>query len=175
MERRIADAAEISRMFTRMAHELLELNHGPNQLVVLGIPTRGCAVASRLAEEIKKIEKVDVPVGTLDITMYRDDLRRHPTREARRSDIPVDVNERVVVLADDVLYSGRTVASAFDALKDLGRPAAIRLVELVDRGHHQLPIAADIVGKTVQTAADEHVRVRLHETDGYDAIEIGRN
>jgi pyrimidine operon attenuation protein/uracil phosphoribosyltransferase len=128
-----------------------------------------------LAEEIKKIEKVDVPVGTLDITMYRDDLRRHPTREARRSDIPVDVNERVVVLADDVLYSGRTVASAFDALKDLGRPAAIRLVELVDRGHHQLPIAADIVGKTVQTAADEHVRVRLHETDGYDAIEIGRN
>jgi pyrimidine operon attenuation protein/uracil phosphoribosyltransferase len=170
----IADESEISRMVVRMAHELLESNHGADSLVVLGIPTRGVWLAERLAAQITQIEGRPVATGALDITMYRDDLRRNPTREVRRSLVPVGVDDAVVVLADDVLYSGRTVAAALDALKDIGRPRAVRLAVLVDRGHRELPIAADTVGRTIATAADERVRVRLRENDGQDAIEIFR-
>ncbi|MDR3069443.1 MAG: bifunctional pyr operon transcriptional regulator/uracil phosphoribosyltransferase PyrR [Propionibacteriaceae bacterium] len=170
----IADEAEISRVFTRMAHEILETNHGADSLILLGIPTRGVFTAQRLAKEIEAIENTTVPVGSLDITMYRDDLRRHPTREAKRSQIPADIDDAIVVLVDDVLFSGRTIAAAFDALKDIGRPKAIRLAVLVDRGHRELPIAADTVGRSILTAADERVRVLLREYDGRDAIEIAR-
>jgi pyrimidine operon attenuation protein/uracil phosphoribosyltransferase len=170
----VADESEISRMVVRMAHELLESNHGAESLVVLGIPTRGVWLAERLAAQVARIEGRTVATGALDITMYRDDLRRNPTREVRRSSIPVGVDNAVVVLADDVLYSGRTVAAALDALKDIGRPRAVRLAVLVDRGHRELPIAADTVGRTIATAADERVRVLLTEHDGQDAIEIFR-
>lgn len=172
--RQILDADEISRALTRMAYEILEANRGAENLVVLGIPTRGVALARRLAAIMKDVEDVDVPVGTLDITMYRDDLRANPTRAVGRSRIPRKVDGALVVLVDDVLYSGRTVVAAFDALRDLGRPRVVRLAVLVDRGHRELPVAGDYVGKSIPTSSDEHVRVNLTETDGHDGVSIGR-
>ncbi len=170
----IIDSDELGRALTRMAHQLLEANHGAGNLMLLGIPTRGVPLARRLAGLIGEIEGHPVPVGSLDITMYRDDLRRNPTRAVGRTEVPGSVDEAVVVLVDDVLYSGRTIGAAFDALRDLGRPRAVRLAVLVDRGHRELPIAADAVGRTVQTAAAERVRVRLAETDGIDEVTISR-
>lgn len=170
----IIDSDELGRALTRMAHQLLEANRGADDLMLLGIPTRGVPLAHRLASLITEIEGHPVPVGSLDITMYRDDLRRHPTRAVGRTELPSSVDDAVVVLVDDVLYSGRTIAAAFDALRDLGRPRAVRLAVLVDRGHRELPIAADAVGRTVQTAADERVRVRLAESDGADQVTISR-
>ena len=165
--------AEISRALRRIAHEILEGNKGSQDLVLMGIPTRGVPLARRLAEALRDVEGVDIPVGTLDITMYRDDLRSQPTRAMERSQVPADgVNGKVVVLVDDVLYSGRTVRAALDSLADLGRPRAVRLAVLVDRGHRELPSRADYVGKNLPTAQAERVSVRLADTDGTDEVVI---
>ena len=170
--RLVLDADQIARACARMAHQVLEANRGADGLVVLGIPTRGVALAERLARAMAEVEGVDIPVGALDITLYRDDLRRHPTRAVGRSRLPVSVDDAVVVLVDDVLFSGRTVRAALDALGDLGRPRAVRLAVLVDRGHRELPIRADHVGKNLPTRADERVRVRLAEVDGVNEVTI---
>ena len=170
--RLVLDADQIARSCARMAHEVLEANRGAENLVVLGIPTRGVALAERLARAMAEVEQVEIPVGALDITLYRDDLRRHPTRAVGRSRLPAAVDDAVVVLVDDVLFSGRTVRAALDALGDLGRPRAVRLAVLVDRGHRELPIRADHVGKNLPTAQAEKVRVHLEEIDGEDAVLI---
>lgn len=165
---------EISRALRRMAHEVIERNKGVEDLVVLGIPTRGVALAERLAASLSEVEGSAVPVGALDVTMYRDDLRSQPTRQAHTTQIPRDgIDDKVVVLVDDVLFSGRTVRAALDALGDLGRPRAVRLAVLVDRGHRDLPIRADHVGKNLPTARAERVMVRLQESDGVeDSVRI---
>jgi len=170
----VADESEVARALARMAHELLEANHGADNLVLLGIPTRGVPLARRLAALMEGVEGRPVRQGELDITMYRDDLRANPTRNPGRTAIPGSIDDSVVVLVDDVLYSGRTIGAAFDALRDLGRPRAVRLAVLVDRGHRELPIAADTVGRTIQAADDERVAVQLAELDGTDAIIITR-
>ena len=171
--RTVLSEAEISRALKRISHEILERNKGADDLVLLGIPTRGAHLARRLAAAIKSVEEVDVPVGVLDVTMYRDDLRHQPARVAHQSNIPDGgIDSRTVVLVDDVLFSGRTVRAALDALGDLGRPRAVRLAVLVDRGHRELPIRADHVGKNLPTATSEHVRVAITETDGTDEVVI---
>jgi pyrimidine operon attenuation protein/uracil phosphoribosyltransferase len=163
----VLEASDIRRALTRIAHELLEHNKGPADLVLLGIPTRGVTLARRLGERLADIEGTPVPVGSLDVTMYRDDLRRQPTRGLEATVLPDEgVDDKVVVLVDDVLFSGRTVRSALDALSDLGRPRAVRLAVLVDRGHRELPIRADHVGKNLPTSTAERVRVHLSEVDG---------
>jgi len=170
----VADAPELARSLARMAHQILEANRGADDLVLLGIPTRGVQLARRLADLIAEIEGRPVRLGVLDITMYRDDLRANPTRRVGRTSIPGRIDDSIVVLVDDVLYSGRTIAAAIDALRDLGRPRAVRLAVLVDRGHRELPIAADHVGRSMQTAADERVQVLLAELDGRDEVTISR-
>ncbi|GAB3445384.1 bifunctional pyr operon transcriptional regulator/uracil phosphoribosyltransferase PyrR [Phycicoccus ginsengisoli] len=168
-ERSVMSAADVSRVLRRVAHEILERNKGAADLVVLGIPTRGVALARRLAALIEEVEGVPVAVGALDVTMHRDDLRRQPTRSPMHTDIPASgIDDKVVVLVDDVLYSGRTVRAALDALSDLGRPRVVRLAVLVDRGHRELPIRADHVGKNLPTSSSEKVRVRLAEPDGVE-------
>jgi pyrimidine operon attenuation protein/uracil phosphoribosyltransferase len=160
-------SADVSRALRRIAHEILERNKGADDLVVLGIPTRGVALAKRLVAVMEEVEGRPVPVGALDVTMHRDDLRRQPTRSPMHTEIPATgIDDRVVVLVDDVLYSGRTVRAALDALSDLGRPRAVRLAVLVDRGHRDLPIRADHVGKNLPTSGSERVQVRLEEHDG---------
>jgi pyrimidine operon attenuation protein/uracil phosphoribosyltransferase len=166
------DAADISRALTRMGHQMIEANHGAAGLVLAGIPRRGVPLAERLAAVVHSAEHVHVPVGALDTTLYRDDLRRQPTRSVGPTRIPFDIDDAVVVLVDDVLFSGRTVRAALDALGDLGRPRAVRLAVLVDRGHRELPIRADHVGKNLPTSAAEQVLVRLTETDGTDDVAI---
>ena len=170
--RLVLDADQITRACARMAHQILEANRGARGLVLLGIPTRGVVLARRLAAAMAEVEGTDIPVGALDVTMYRDDLRRQPTRVVGRTQVPVEIDDAVVVLVDDVLYSGRTVRAALDALGDLGRPRAVRLAVLIDRGHRELPIRADHVGKNVPTSRDEVVRVRVDEVDGEDAVDI---
>ena len=170
----VADAPELSRSLTRMAHQILEANQGCEDLVLLGIPTRGVHLAKRLAKLIEAIEDRPVRLGVLDITMYRDDLRAQPTRPVGRTVLPGSVDDKVVVLVDDVLYSGRTVQAALHALADLGRPRAIQLVALVDRGLRELPIQADVVGKHLPTARSERVRVAVREIDGEDLVTIER-
>lgn len=168
----ILTAADVSRAVTRLASAVVERNHGTEGLILLGIQTRGVPLARRLADSIEQIEGERVPTGELDITMYRDDLRRHPTRAVGRTRVPVSIDGATVVLVDDVLYSGRTVVAALDALRDLGRPAAVKLVVLVDRGHREVPIQADHVGKDLPTASDERVYVHLAEIDGVDEVSI---
>jgi len=164
---------EINRALRRMAHEVLEGNKGGEDLVVLGIPTRGVPLAVRLAALMSEVEGREIPVGTLDITFYRDDLRRNPTRRMEPTRIPdCGIDDKVVVLADDVLYSGRTIRAALDALGDIGRPRAVRLAVLVDRGHRDLPIRADHVGKNLPTSNRERVHVALREQDGEDRVTI---
>ncbi|MCE1179591.1 MAG: bifunctional pyr operon transcriptional regulator/uracil phosphoribosyltransferase PyrR [Micrococcales bacterium] len=166
-------APDIARAVRRMAHEVIERNKGADRLVILGIPSRGVEVATRLAAAIAEVEGTEVPTGTLDITMYRDDLRRQPTRAPLPTRIPTGgIDDRIVVLADDVLYSGRTVRAALDALSDLGRPKAVRLAVLVDRGHRELPIRADHVGKNLPTSTSERVMVRLAGVDEADEVRI---
>jgi pyrimidine operon attenuation protein/uracil phosphoribosyltransferase len=164
------DADEMRRALTRMHHEILERNHGAEGLLLAGIRTRGVPIAERLAGHINDSEGVAVPVGHLDINLYRDDLSERPRMRVRTTTMPVDVAGRTVVLADDVLYTGRTVRAAMDAISDLGRPVRIQLVALVDRGHRELPVRADFVGKNIPTRQSELVRVRLVETDGVDDV-----
>ena len=171
--RTVLDSEAISRALSRISHEILERNKGIDDLVLLGIPTRGVHLASRVGERIAKVEGAEVPVGTLDITMYRDDLRKNPTRGPHHTEMPPGgVDGKVVVLVDDVLFSGRTIRAALDALNDIGRPKAVRLAVLVDRGHRELPIRADFVGKNLPTSLAEKVAVRLEEHDGTDGVTI---
>jgi pyrimidine operon attenuation protein/uracil phosphoribosyltransferase len=171
---RLLDAGEIRRAVTRIAHEILERNKGAGRLVLVGIAARGDDLARRLAAEIERIEGVPVPVGVLDITFYRDDIGlRAEAPEVHETRIAFDISGSTLVLVDDVLFTGRTVRAAMDALVDFGRPEAIQLAVLVDRGHRELPIRADYVGKNVPTRRDEDVRVRLAETDGEDAVAVG--
>ena len=171
----VLDADQIARACARMAHQILEANQGAEGLVLLGIPTRGVALAQRLAKAMADVEGVSIPTGALDVTMYRDDLRTQPTRPVGHTHLPIGVDNAVVVLVDDVLFSGRTVRAALDSLGDLGRPRAVRLAVLIDRGHRELPIRADHVGKNLPTAADERVRVRLEEVDGVNEVTIVRD
>jgi pyrimidine operon attenuation protein / uracil phosphoribosyltransferase len=172
--RPVLDATDLSRALTRISHEIVERNHGAHDLVVLGIPTRGVALAHRIAAQIATIEGRDVPVGALDTTMYRDDLRLHGVRALELTQIPVEgVDAKTVVLVDDVLFSGRTIRAALDALSDLGRPRAVQLAVLIDRGHRELPIRADYVGKNLPTSLTETVHVQLAEHDGHDAVLLG--
>jgi pyrimidine operon attenuation protein/uracil phosphoribosyltransferase len=167
LARSVMSGSDVARAVRRMAHEILERNKGAEDVVLLGIPTRGVALAQRLSDLIEQVEGVRLPTGALDVTMHRDDLRRQPTRSPMHTSVPPGgIDDKVVVLVDDVLYSGRTVRAALDALSDLGRPRAVRLAVLVDRGHRELPIRADHVGKNLPTAKSERVMVHL---DGYDA------
>jgi pyrimidine operon attenuation protein/uracil phosphoribosyltransferase len=171
--RTVLDARDISRALSRIAHEILERNKGAADLVLLGIPTGGVPLAERIAERISSVEGVDVPVGSLDVTMYRDDLRMRPARTLLPTDIPAGgIDDKVVVLVDDVLYSGRTIRAALDAMNDVGRPKAVRLAVLVDRGHRDLPIRADFVGKNLPTSLGETVTVMLAEIEGADEVTI---
>lgn len=169
----VMDAVAIDRALTRIAHEILERNKGSQGLVLIGIRTRGVHLARRLAEKIKAIEGEVVPLGVIDITLYRDDLRRrfdHPKVE--RTEIPFSITDRCVILVDDVLYTGRTIRAALDGLMDFGRPRSIQLAVLVDRGHRELPIRADYVGRNMPTARQESVKVWLREEDGLEQVVI---
>src|SRR5215207_2068486 len=171
--RTVLQQADIDRALTRIAHEILESNRGADGLVLLGIPTRGVVLAERLAAVIGRIAASTVPAGALDVTMYRDDLGRHPVRAPQPTSLPAGgIDGATVVLVDDVLYSGRTIRAAFDALADLGRARAVRLAVLVDRGHREFPIRADFVGKNLPSSARERINVRLREVDGDDAVTI---
>jgi pyrimidine operon attenuation protein/uracil phosphoribosyltransferase len=168
----VMDAAAIDRSLTRIAHEVLEANRGAENLALVGIVTRGSVVAERLADRIHEIEDAEVPVGMLDISFYRDDLATRMNPEVHRSEIPFDVEGKDVVLVDDVLYTGRTIRAALDALMDYGRPCSVQLAVLVDRGHRELPVRADYVGKNVPTSRKERVKVTLAETDGEEGVFI---
>ncbi|MDA3805613.1 bifunctional pyr operon transcriptional regulator/uracil phosphoribosyltransferase PyrR [Clavibacter sp. CT19] len=174
-QRVVLQPSDITRALTRIAHEILESNRGPAGLLLLGIPTRGTVLAERIGRIIARLEP-DAPadlVGSLDVTMYRDDLQRNPTRAPAPTLLPPGgVDGRTVVLVDDVLFSGRTVRAALDAIGDLGRPTAVRLAALVDRGHRELPIRADFVGKNLPSSLAERIFVRLDEIDGEDAVTI---
>jgi pyrimidine operon attenuation protein/uracil phosphoribosyltransferase len=169
------DADRVSRSITRMAHEILERNRGVEDLAFVGIRARGVPIAERLATEIAALSGVRVPTGALDITLYRDDLMRHAVGlqpVVRRTEIPFSLDDRLILLVDDVLYTGRTIRAAIDALIDFGRPRAIQLVALVDRGHRELPIRADYVGRNIPTSRQQSVQVRLREIDGRDEVEV---
>ncbi|WP_327386412.1 bifunctional pyr operon transcriptional regulator/uracil phosphoribosyltransferase PyrR [Streptomyces sp. NBC_01207] len=173
--RPVLEAQDIARVLTRITHEIVERAKGADDVVLLGIPTRGVYLARRLAAKLEEITGTKIPVGSLDITMYRDDLRMKPARAIGRTEIPGDdLDGRLVVLVDDVLFSGRTIRAALDALGALGRPRAVQLAVLVDRGHRELPIRADYVGKNLPTSLRETVKVQLQEEDGRDAVLLGQ-
>ncbi|HSL88499.1 MAG TPA: bifunctional pyr operon transcriptional regulator/uracil phosphoribosyltransferase PyrR [Ignavibacteriaceae bacterium] len=167
----IIDKEGFNRIITRISHEILEQNKGSHNLVLIGMRTRGEFIAKRIKEKIKEIDGVDLPFGVLDVTLYRDDFRtRMKQPEVSVSDITFDINEKDIIVIDDVLYTGRTVRSALNALMDLGRPSSIQLCILIDRGHRELPIRADYVGKNIPTSLDEEIKVKMEEFDGEDAI-----
>ncbi|MEW1588436.1 bifunctional pyr operon transcriptional regulator/uracil phosphoribosyltransferase PyrR [Micromonospora vinacea] len=169
----ILASADVQRVVDRIAHQILEKTQGAANTVLLGIPTRGTPLARRLADRISTFEDVAVPVGVLDITLYRDDLRRHATRAVGPTELPSGgIDGKRVILVDDVLFSGRTVRAALDALNDVGRPASVQLAVLVDRGHRELPIRADYVGKNIPTSLAESVKVTLAEIDGADEVKL---
>jgi pyrimidine operon attenuation protein/uracil phosphoribosyltransferase len=172
--RTVLQQADISRALTRIAHEILESNKGAADLVLLGIPTRGVALAQRLGELITSIADTEIPIGSLDVTLFRDDLAKHPTRSPRPTEIPPGgISGKTVVLVDDVLFSGRSIRAALDAIQSIGRPSIVRLAILVDRGHRELPIRPDFVGKNIPSSRAERVNVRLNEYDGVDEVTIG--
>ena len=171
----VMDADRVGRSLMRIAHEILERHRGTDNLALVGIRARGVPLAERLAANLKTAGGLDVPTGSLDITLYRDDLMRHqvgPQPILRRTEIPFSIDGRMILLVDDVLYTGRTIRAALDALIDFGRPSAIQLVVLVDRGHRELPIRADYVGRNVPTSRQQSVQVRLQEIDGRDEVEV---
>jgi pyrimidine operon attenuation protein / uracil phosphoribosyltransferase len=171
----VMDADRVGRTLTRIAHEILERNRDLDELALVGIRTRGVPIARRLAQAIHGINGHEVPTGALDITLYRDDLMRHavgPQPLVRRTEIPFSIDDKRILLVDDVLYTGRTIRAALDALIDFGRPQAIQLVVLIDRGHRELPIKADYVGKNIPTSLTQSVQVRLSEIDGHDEVEV---
>ena len=172
--RRLLGADDVRRALARIAHEIVERNHGVDEVVLVGLRTRGVPLARRLQALIAELERRDVPLGELDITLYRDDIQQSAPRSLQPTAIPVDISDRTVVLVDDVLYTGRTVRAALDALIDLGRPRRIQLVCLVDRGHRELPIRPDYVGKNLPPTAEETVKVHLEETDGRDEVVLLR-
>ncbi len=172
-EKQVLDSRMVERSLRRIAHQIVERNQGTDGLLIVGIQTRGVNLAERLVNMISDIEKTDIPTGKLDITLYRDDLRHNPVQPTVRStDLPADVTGRNVVLVDDVFYTGRTIRAALDALVDFGRPAAIMLAVLIDRGHQELPIRADFIGSSIATRKDEDVIVRVSEVDGSDGVWI---
>lgn len=168
MARQVLDATDIKRAITRITHEILEKNRDSSDLVLIGIPTRGIELAERIAAKMSEVEGSDLRAGSLDVTMYRDDLRMRPARALEPTNLPDDIDGKIVILIDDVLMSGRTIRAALDALNDHGRPRAVQLAVLVDRGHRELPIRADFVGKNLPTSKSERVQVRLSETDQAD-------
>jgi pyrimidine operon attenuation protein/uracil phosphoribosyltransferase len=173
LQAKVFDADDLRRAHTRIAHEIVERNHGAADVVLVGLYTRGVAVARRIAEAIERFEGVAVPVGAIDVAFYRDDFRLRRVQPLGPTEVPVDVTDRVVVLVDDVLFTGRTARAALEAVTELGRPRAVQLAVLVDRGHRELPIRADFVGKNLPTKVAEDVRVRLREVDeGEEGIEI---
>ncbi len=171
----VLDEQSIGRALTRIAHQIIEKNKGIDESILVGIRTRGIYLAERLAAKIEEIEGKSIPVGEIDITLYRDDLSKKTDNQeplVKGSDIPVEISDKIVILVDDVLYTGRTVRAGLDALMDIGRPAAIQLAVLVDRGHRELPIRADYVGKNVPTSSDEKIVVELAEVDQVDQVSI---
>ncbi len=170
--RTVLDDKDISRALTRITHEILERNRDASDIVLLGIPTRGVHLARRIAKRMSEVEGRVITAGALDITMYRDDLRLKPARALEHTEIPDDIDGKIVVLVDDVLFSGRTIRAALDALNELGRPKAVQLAVLIDRGHRELPIRADFVGKNLPTSLVEKVKVALAESDERDAVDI---
>jgi pyrimidine operon attenuation protein / uracil phosphoribosyltransferase len=171
----VMDADRMARALTRMSHEILERNRGLDEIALVGIRTRGVPLARRISRSLHEINGDDVPTGALDITLYRDDLMRHPVGPqplVRRTEIPFSIDDRKILLVDDVLYTGRTIRAALDALIDFGRPQAIQLVVLVDRGHRELPIKADYVGKNLPTSLKQSVQVHVQEIDGKDEVLI---
>lgn len=170
----VVDAVTMKRALTRITYEIIERNRGIDDLVLVGIKTRGIYIAQRIAERLKQLEGVEVPVGELDITLYRDDKKSDEDPEIHSSDIPIAIDGKEVILIDDVLFTGRTIRAALDAIMDFGRPRRISLAVLVDRGHRELPIRADFVGKNIPTALSEQIIVEMEESDGSDRIMINK-
>ena len=173
-KKEVVDAVTMKRALTRISYEIIERNKGIQDIVLVGIKTRGLYIAQRLAERLKQLEDIDVPVGELDITLYRDDVKDMEEPELHSSDVPVSIEGKEVILVDDVLYTGRTIRAAMDAVMDLGRPRKISLAVLVDRGHRELPIRADYVGKNIPTSKTEEIIVEMEERDGADRIMISK-
>ena len=173
-KKEVVDAVTMKRALTRISYEIIESNKGIQDIVLVGIKTRGIYIAQRLAERLKQLEDIDVPVGELDITLYRDDVKDMEEPELHSSDVPVSIEGKEVILVDDVLYTGRTIRAAMDAVMDLGRPRKISLAVLVDRGHRELPIRADYVGKNIPTSKTEEIIVEMEERDGADRIMISK-
>ena len=173
-KKEVVDAVTMKRALTRISYEIIERNKGIQDIVLVGIKTRGIYIAQRLAERLKQLEDIDVPVGELDITLYRDDVKDMEEPELHSSDVPVSIEGKEVILVDDVLYTGRTIRAAMDAVMDLGRPRKFSLAVLVDRGHRELPIRADYVGKNIPTSKTEEIIVEMEERDGADRIMISK-